>query len=283
MEDDSGDDAAPLPRLEVPPQGCRDEATTPPMSRSPSPALSLYSLGMPQFSPLRLHFASSPLLHSAASLAHEGARDRTQDSRDVLVQRLNDLVEKLSGDDDVAEAGVDALHATVDELETIVKKNSVSGPRKHTRGKLSTDSHSSRHSSLSARPASPPWARPHSAHEILRPMTAGSTFESFRQAKHVLPPPKAAPQHAEKVLAEAQQLHRSLQAVVTSLKARQEEQDVCSAYLLLARVLTTKQHIHGLLINRAELAAQRILYLEGRVKELSVRRPLPPSLTPADL
>lgn len=268
MEDDSGDDAAPLPRLlEVPPQGCRDEATTPPLSRSPSPALSLYSLGMPQFSPLRLHFASSPLLHSAASVAHESERDRAQDSRDVLVQRLNDLVEKLSGDDDMAEAGVDALHATVDELETIVKKNSVSGPRKHTRGKLSTDSHSSRHSGFSARPASPPWARPHSAHEILRPMTAGSTIESFRQAKHALPP-KTAPQHAERVLAEAQRLHRSLQAVVTSLKARQEEQDVRNTYLLLARVLMKKQHIHGLLINRAELAAQRILYLEGRVKEL---------------
>ena len=269
MEDDSGDDAAPLPRLEVPPQGCRDEATTPPMSRSPSPALSLYSLGMPQFSPLRLHFASSPLLHSAASVVHESERDRTQDSRDVLVQRLNDLVQKLSGDDDVAEAGVDALHATVDELETIVKKNSVSGaPRKHTRGKLSIDSHSSRHSGLSARPASPHWARPHSAHEILRPMTAGSTIESFRQAKHALPP-KTAPQHAEKVLAEAQRLHRSLQAVVMSLKARQEEQDVCNTLsALLARVLTKNQHIHGLLINRAELAAQRIPYLEGRVKEL---------------
>lgn len=267
MEDDSGDDAAPLPRLEVPPQGCRDEATTPPMSRSPSPALSLYSLGVPQFSPLRLHFTSSPLLHSAASVAHESERDRTKDSRDVLVQRLNDLVAKLSGDDDVAEAGVDALHATVDELETIVKKNSVSGSRRHTRGKLSTDSHSSRHSALSRRPASPPWARPHSAHEILRPMTAGSTFESFRQAKRPLPP-KVAPHHAEKVLAEAQRLHRSLQAVVMSLKARQEEQDVRNTHLLLVRVLMNKQHIHGLLINRAELAAQRIMCLEGRVKEL---------------
>ena len=98
-------------------------------------------------------------------------------------------------------------------------------------------------------------------------MTAGSTIENFRQAKNPLLP-KTAPQHADKVLAEAQRLHRSLQAVVMSLKARQEEQDVRNTSRLLARVLMKKQHIHGLLINRAELAAQRILYLEGRVKEL---------------
>ena len=98
-------------------------------------------------------------------------------------------------------------------------------------------------------------------------MTAGGTIESFRQARHALPP-KTGPQHAEKILAEAQRLHRSLQAVVMSLKARQEEQDVRKTCLVLARVLMKKQHIHGLLINRAELAAQRIMYLEGRVKEL---------------
>lgn len=48
------------------------------------------------------------------------ADDVTQDSRDVLVQRLTDLAEKLS-DGNVRTSSIEALHKQVDEMERILK------------------------------------------------------------------------------------------------------------------------------------------------------------------
>ncbi|KAK7748051.1 hypothetical protein SLS53_001303 [Cytospora paraplurivora] len=49
----------------------------------------------------------------------------TQDSRDVLVQRLNDLAQRLAGGADVLRAGdVGALHAQVDDMERLLSRGS---------------------------------------------------------------------------------------------------------------------------------------------------------------
>ncbi|KAG5942119.1 hypothetical protein E4U53_007296 [Claviceps sorghi] len=68
------------------------------------------------------------------------------------------------------------------------------------------------------------------------------------------PPQKrgmSAPQ-AKKVIAEMGKLNDELSAVVSNLKARQEE----------------SEHIQGLLIERAERAAQRIIFLQNRIAYL---------------
>ncbi|KAF3765845.1 hypothetical protein M406DRAFT_356082 [Cryphonectria parasitica EP155] len=67
------------------------------------------------------------------------ADDVTQDSRDVLVQRLNDLAEKLSTAASVRAASVEALHKQVDDMERTL------------RGAGSRDRSASRHSSSTRR------------------------------------------------------------------------------------------------------------------------------------
>ncbi|KAK5989293.1 hypothetical protein PT974_10806 [Cladobotryum mycophilum] len=68
------------------------------------------------------------------------------------------------------------------------------------------------------------------------------------------PPPKKgmSAQQANKVIAEMLKLNDELSTVVNNLQARQEESD----------------HIHKLLIERAERAAQRIIFLQNRITYL---------------
>lgn len=57
------------------------------------------------------------------SLSDVSADDVTQDSRDVLVQRLTDLTERLSGAN-VRTASIEALHRQVDEMERELRRSS---------------------------------------------------------------------------------------------------------------------------------------------------------------
>ncbi|RWA11625.1 hypothetical protein EKO27_g3476 [Xylaria grammica] len=80
---------------------------------SPLPSsMSLSSLGSP-LSPLRRRFSPSP----SSPLYPQSEPDITQESRDVLVQRLNDLAAMLSQQQHVKSERMNALHAKVDELE----------------------------------------------------------------------------------------------------------------------------------------------------------------------
>ncbi len=110
------------------------------LSPSPSllPSMSLYHLGITlPLSPLRRQFSSPPRVASYDGPAddsmdgeeHGGVignddmddDDLTQDSRDVLVDRLNDLVHRLSRGEGVhGEAGLSALHAQVDKMERVL-------------------------------------------------------------------------------------------------------------------------------------------------------------------
>ncbi|KAG6006758.1 hypothetical protein E4U21_006743 [Claviceps maximensis] len=84
-----------------------------------------------------------------------------------------------------------------------------------------------------------------------------ASLQREREAEQALedePPQKkgmTAPQ-AKKVIAEMGKLNDELSAVVSNLKARQEE----------------SEHIQGLLIERAERAAQRIIFLQNRITYL---------------
>ena len=112
--------------------------------------MSLYQLVIAPLSPLRRQFSSPLSGHSlsppptSAGEGHEAGIDEeeddadadgsdggsgseatdelTQDSRDVLVERLTDLVQRLSrGDTSVLQdANISALHAKVDEMETVL-------------------------------------------------------------------------------------------------------------------------------------------------------------------
>ncbi|GAO18060.1 hypothetical protein UVI_02060050 [Ustilaginoidea virens] len=93
------------------------------------------------------------------------------------------------------------------------------------------------------------------------------------------PPPKRGmtASQASKVIAEMAKLNDELSAVVTNLKARQEESQVRHHPPINTKTVhpaikhpsnRATQHIQGLLIERAERAAQRIIFLQNRISYL---------------
>ncbi|KAK7921153.1 hypothetical protein PG985_009175 [Apiospora marii] len=277
MPEDSEDDAFSEPRTPSLDGVQSDEYITEDgamsLSPPPSPSMSLHSLGMSPLSPLR----HSPVLHRTAKPQYPATvdedsnqQDLSQDSRDVLVQRLNDLVSRLSGDGGLVGDGIANLHARVDEMEHILGQSSSPQPQKGHRGNQSSVESSSYvggdgASMLSGlpSPAQPKSPSADASSSDARTEAVPPQQQQQQQSRQSEPEEEARPQrrrshfgdpsdHARKVLRDAEQLREAMLGVITNLKARQEEQD----------------HIHSLLITRAERAAQRIIYLEDRVQEL---------------
>ncbi|KAK6845081.1 hypothetical protein PG995_015191 [Apiospora arundinis] len=265
MSEDSEDDAFSEPRTPsldgVKSQDYYTEDGIISLSPPPSPSMSLHSLGMSPLSPLR----HSPVLHRSvkprlSAVDQDSQQDLSQDNRDVLVQRLNDLVSRLSGGGELlGDGGVANLHARVDEMEQILRQSS--SPKAQGHRRIPSSSVGSSHggavmlSSGQPSPVQPkirfsevPSSDADSAAVPPRSHQNETEEASQRRRSHFGDPSD----HARRVLHDAEQLRESLIGVITNLKARQEEQD----------------HIHGLLITRAERAAQRIIYLEERVQEL---------------
>ncbi|KAI2631898.1 hypothetical protein GGR54DRAFT_581338 [Hypoxylon sp. NC1633] len=244
------------------PWSAQHGATTPKSSSPASPSLSLHSLGMSPFSPVRRQlsspFAGSPSFLHPTDVGHSEHEDLVQDSRDVLVQRLNDLAAKLNQQDDLQEDNVYSLHATVDEMEQALS----------TRDHLSRRGQRSRPTSLILQNTrselnpfwgslSPGRTMPGIANTPLRTQKSSSTQTDEKSPIGTSgDEPQMSAAQASRIAAEAQHLQEELESVVSSLRARQEESD----------------HIHDMLITRAERAAQRIIHLEKRVKELESER-----------
>ncbi|KAI8960525.1 hypothetical protein F5Y11DRAFT_266225 [Daldinia sp. FL1419] len=244
-------------------------AATPPQSSPPAspslPSLRLHSLGMSSFSPARRQFAS-PLIKSASALhLTEAGRSRrdtvVQDSKDVLVQRLNDLATQLSKQDDIQEDNVNSLHAKVDEMEKAVSARDYPSSRRQLRSRPTSlvfqDNRNERDSFWG--PLTPGHTMPSIS---TTPLPTCASTSTQTEASLNAPEVSAAKgsqmssAQASRIAVEAQNLCKELEEVVSGLRARQEETD----------------HIHELLITRAERAAQRIIYLEKRVKELECER-----------
>lgn len=79
------------------------------------------------------------------------------------------------------------------------------------------------------------------------------------------------PQKAALLAQEADALNEQLSKALKELRARKEESNVrvSKAQCFMSSRLTS-QHIHDLLVTRAEMAAQRITELESRVQDLFV-------------
>ncbi|ETS77382.1 hypothetical protein PFICI_11256 [Pestalotiopsis fici W106-1] len=237
--------------------------STPTFSSPPaSPSLSFHFLGRSPFSPLR-HRSSSARLPSPTppSRSADELLDVAQDSKDVLIQRLNDLAARLSAEDEVQGDSVDSMHAKVDELEHALAHGWANGSHRHRRNQSSL-SLSAASGDLSSGTPRSSWLKsrlsemtlPKPTPEMEPPKEEADierTTEEDQQSDV-----DARSQYADQILAQAQMLQRSLESIVANLQARQEEQD----------------HIHDLLITRAERAAQRIIHLEERINELEAER-----------
>ncbi|KAI8947396.1 hypothetical protein F4801DRAFT_560834 [Xylaria longipes] len=213
-----------------------------------SPSVSPYSLRM---SPL------SPLFPQSTSEYLDPDHGDNEDSRDVLVQRLNDLAARLSQQHHVEDENINILHAKVDELENVLSEKEAQPPQLPP---LSPGDDDQGGSNLSWEPPHPGSMLPSDVSSLASPrqpspsVKIGVDHKAHKKAKSRAS--RVAVAQAEQVVAEAQDLHKNLEVVISNLRDRQEE----------------TEHIHALLITRLERAAQRIIELEEQVRDLEIQR-----------
>lgn len=216
------------------------DAVTPDKSPpSGSPSMSLHSLGMSTFSTMRRQlsapFARSPSSSSLHLLdaEREEHEEIVRDSKDVLVQRLNDLAAQLSQQDYIKEDSVNGLHAKVDEMERVLSTRSDSSRRRTQRSRPSSiilqSSTSSRDSFWG--PLTPGQIMP-SIPNMPLPIMQSSATQTIEESPmpsitmaETTNKSRTSPALANRVVKEAQTLCKELESVVTSLRARQEESD----------------------------------------------------------
>lgn len=217
---------------------------TPTFSSPPaSPSLSFHFLGRSPFSPLRHQTTAHHASHVPSPRSPDGLLDVAQDSKDVLIQRLNDLAARLSAEDEVEGESVDTMHTKVDELEHVLTHGWGNGPRRHRRnqsslslsaGSSDQNSGNPRSTWLKSRLSEMALPQPSPPSEALREQ--GEEIQQISRGQQTDKEPNS--QYADQILAQAQMLQNSLEAVVANLKSRQEEQEVS----LLRRQLISHSH-----------------------------------------
>ncbi|POS74064.1 hypothetical protein DHEL01_v207539 [Diaporthe helianthi] len=217
------------------------------------------------------------------------ADDITQDSRDVLVQRLNDLAQRLSGAN-VRTENIEALHAQVDAMEKVLSRRGHRSP-----GRRRTPSSSSARRSASLQPGgsrprslvlpaggdgrdalgimapmSPSWLR---SHFQRRPSTTHGDRPDETSELHKAVPvpvpvaqqlqpveatvtfsnsPKISSEMADSIVLEAENLCAEMSTVIESLQKRRQESD----------------HLQAVSVKREEAANERLRQQEARIHEL---------------
>lgn len=214
------------------------------LSPPASPSMSLYSLRMSPLSPL---FPPSNSGHLDPE--HGDHDDITQDSRVVLVQRLNDLATiLLSRQHHVEDESINALHAKVDELENALYTQDYSSKGETRPPRLpptTTGGDDQDGGDLSLEPLHLDSLLPSDASSLASPKRPSLSIKTGVE-HHV---PKKAKSRASKmtvaqakqVLAEAHDLHKSLEVVISNLRDRQEETEArfLSLSLLVSKFTNT--------------------------------------------
>ena len=178
--------------------------------------------------------ASIPLSESSPS------QDLTEDSKDVLLERLNDLVLRLSTSHDIEDGTVTDIHSQVDRIERLLKGEDKHQKSSHSR--TGSDILRTKEDEFFWRPATPT----HSMKMRLPDMSRGSPRPILRRNLQI------SPAKAIELAHSAEDLASRLVFTVEELQRRKEESD----------------HIHDLLLTRVEKAAERILVLEYRIAEM---------------
>ena len=233
-------------------------------------------------------------------------QDLTQDNKDVLIERLNDLVSRLSLDSSVEDGIVSAIHGGVDRIEALLKNREKAAHKKSPSigneifgGPLTPTQNLRMHFPETQSPRL----------SITREESFAGSFNGLEQlnrspTSHRQSVSREAPMGAKRaieVAKSAEELASKLAVTVAELQVRREESDVsftefnsstlCSdapsdnlgsamivqttpafqkSAALFEFLTNISQHIHDMLVTRAEMAAERILILEYRVKEMLV-------------
>ncbi|KEY72715.1 hypothetical protein S7711_02503 [Stachybotrys chartarum IBT 7711] len=233
-------------------------------SRSPSPAdyypplLSSPSLA----SSLGLSNGHSPLRKQLSSHGDDAASFGSSSGRLGLARRLSLLAEHITSGQGVDEV---AVSVEVERLEKALAGSASPPPHlKHHRRPMSLDmrTRSDVGGGIASSFSSPPQSLFRSRFSDLSMSwlkerereREREAEEEEREKKEQEEPAKGglSIKQAKKIIAESTKLNEELAQVVNNLKARQEE----------------SEHIHSLLIERAERAAQRIIFLQNRISYL---------------
>lgn len=265
--------------------------------------MSLQYIGISHFPVLHRQF-SSPTSTIFAEPSPTPSQDLTQDNKDVLIERLNDLVVRLSKDSSVEDGVVSAIHTGVDRIELLLK-NREKGAHKKSPSPGSDTFWGPITPTRNVRMRFP--ESPSSRYSLTREASfANSEFNGREQLpgsptshrQSITHEATMSAERAIEIAKSAEDLASKLSATVAELQVRREESDVSftniqsfspskgsksksedhsnrsshlsdSKWAVVSRFLTNiSQHIHDLLITRAEKAAERILVLEYRVKEM---------------
>ena len=234
--------------------------------------MSLHFLGIRDFPSLHRELTTSQL----PTITDDKTEEFVQDSKDVLVQRLLDLATNLQ-DQDLPDEALSTLHHDVDHMERTWQKSPHPKPPlqrpilRSFASSMSLMSNGSHQDEPFWRPGSPLSTGLESPFRFHSPKASISKPEP---AKVISSPMRCA------ILAnEADMLLAKLVKVVNELKSRREESEVrhrpskSTCIFCISALSTstdTSQHIHDLLITRAEKAAQRVGELEERIADLYV-------------
>lgn len=178
-----------------------------------------YHLGISHF-PVLHRQLTSPTIEKFPELPED---DFTQDSKDVLIDRLNDLVLRLSNVKSLKDSAVSAIHREVDKIEALVngveKTNSPRELKRQQSGYLNDD-----------RDIHDFWGPPTPTQNIKMRIPAISQNSSPRIVF------ESVASKADKVAKAAEELSAKLSSTVAQLLDRREESDVS----ILCRIVSKR-------------------------------------------
>jgi hypothetical protein len=180
--------------------------------------MSLHFIGIRDFPVLHRQFSSphARLSESPTTSTHDIARD----SKDVLVQRLNDLANHLMAEEALNDEDITALHTDVDRMERVMKK-SVGVPQEE----LSHERRSpSSIGALRDHEDDLFWGPPFSpSRKVTMRLPDSPVQESHAKLQRSL---EMSPRKAVLLAQEADSLNEQLSRALRELQARKEESSV---------------------------------------------------------
>ncbi|KAH7407588.1 hypothetical protein BKA64DRAFT_424124 [Cadophora sp. MPI-SDFR-AT-0126] len=196
-----------------------------------------YHLGIAHFPVLHRQLTSP----TSAYFPDSASEDLTQDSKDVLIDRLSDLVLRLTKVRSLQDGAVSAIHREVDKIEVLVNGVEKTNSPSHLLSREKSG-HSSNEDDF--------WGPPTPTQSMKMRVPVVSQDSSPKSV--FKPVSEMSPSRAVEVAKAAEELASNLASTVEKLLVRKEESD----------------RIHDLLVTRAERAAERILVLEYRIAEM---------------
>jgi len=182
-------------------------------------------IGISHFPVLHQQF-SSPKSRARGSSESSPDQDVTQDSKDILIERLNDLAFRLSKDSSLEASAVTAIHAEVDHIETLIRGSEKSPKLPQARSHFDSESSSNEEDTF--------WG----------PLTPTRSVRMRLPTRPLLPTrqPQITPARAMEIAKAAEDLSLQLANTVLEFQTRKEESDVSSIQGYKLNITTSRDY-----------------------------------------